>query len=129
MRWEDYAVGGPRCERRTIVRAETDFCGRAASPLITRPRRDAWLRSAPPVDTAACIRYEQDCVSDLKPSSPEVAADISQWCLPPVRQQAGSEDGLPCASGASNGVIRTANTAMDAIRLMNMRILARRAFV
>ena len=62
----------------------------------------------------------------MKPASPESSMDISQWCLPPARQHAGSDDALAGASGARMVVIKTSNTAMDTVRLMSRRILAHR---
>jgi hypothetical protein len=52
--------------------------------------------------------------------------DPLQWCLPPARQHAGTEDDCACAIaiGAKTLVKITASTAMDTLRRMSRRILA-----
>ena len=58
--------------------------------------------------------------------SPESPIDISQWCLPPARQHAGTEAGLASATGANTPVNKTISIAMEMPRLMSRRILAHR---
>ena len=76
--------------------------------------------------TAGATRYGHLPGRERNPSGAGIAV---QWCCPPTRQHAGSDDVLACPSGASTAVIRTTSAAMDTTRFMSRRILAHRLSV
>lgn len=60
----------------------------------------------------------------MKPARPESPMDISQRCLPPARQHAGTEAALANARGATKADSRTASTEIEMPRLIGRRIVA-----